>query len=284
MGVPEKATCLRVQDRPSTRQINPNVGLSPRAPYPVATRGCAGGGHVTNRLRKVTRSHFFERERIVRLKLILLALLGLGSGLPALADEYSLTIDHCTAGCGAPPFGTIDVTQSGTDTVQVDVSLAAGDQFVRTGFPGSFAFDLTGNPAISVSGLTAGWSLLSTSAGSLHFDGFGYLEYALVCNACGNGGSHPFPGEISFDVTAPGLTPANFQELSNGGSAQVNFVADMLGTTGSTGPVGATLSSTSVPEPATLGLMSLGLAGATLLRRRRSCPRTVHCPRHHSQS
>ena len=59
----------------------------------------------------------------MRLKLILLAVLALGSGLPALADEYSLTIDHCTGGCGAQPFGTVDVTQVAPDTVEVDVSL-----------------------------------------------------------------------------------------------------------------------------------------------------------------
>jgi len=208
----------------------------------------------------------------MRMKLILLALLGVISGTPALADTYSLTVDHCSGGCGTPPFGTIDVTQAGTDTVQVDVTLTTGDKFVSTGFPGSFAFDLSGNPAISVSDLTAGWSLLSTNAGSLHFDGFGHLEYALVCNACGNGGSNPFAGPISFDVTAPGLTPTSFQELSSGGNAQVNFVADILGTTGKTGPVGATLTSTSVPEPATLGLLALGLAAATVLRRRQAVP------------
>jgi len=203
-------------------------------------------------------------------KLMLLALLVVGLELPALADEYSLTNDHCTGGCGVPPFGTIDLTQAGPDTVQVDVSLTPGDKFVNTGFPGSFAFDLVGNPAISVTDLTAGWSLLSPNAGSLHFDGFGNLEYTLVCTVCGNGASHPFAGPISFDVTAAGLTPANFQELSSGGSAQVYFVADILGTTGKTGPVGATLTTTSAPEPATLGLMTLGLAGVTLLRRRRS--------------
>lgn len=209
-----------------------------------------------------------RRERSMRLKLILLAVLALGSGLPALADEYSLTIDHCTGGCGAPPFGTVDVTQVAPDTVEVDVSLTSGDKFVKTGFPGSFAFDLVGNPAISVTDLTAGWSLLSVNAGSLHFDGFGSLEYALVCTVCGNGASHPFAGPISFDVTATGLTSANFQELSSGGSAQAYFVADIRGTTGNTGPVGATLITTSAPEPATLGLMILGLAGTMLLRHR----------------
>jgi PEP-CTERM motif-containing protein len=213
---------------------------------------------------------FGSENENMRLRLILLALFGLGLELPALADEYSLTTDHCTGGCGAAPFGTVDVTQAGTDTVQVDVTLTPGNQFVRTGFPGSFAFDLVGNPAISVSDLTAGWSLLSENAGSLHFDGFGNLDYALVCTVCGNGASHPLPGPVSFEVTAAGLTPANFQELSSGGSAQVYFVTDLLGTTGNTGPLGATLITTSAPEPATLGLMTLGLAAATLLRRRRS--------------
>jgi len=205
----------------------------------------------------------------MRSKLILIALLGLGSGLPAMADVYSLTIDHCSGGCGTPPFGTINVTQDGSNTVLVDVNLSSA-VFVSTGLPGSFAFDLLGNPAISISNLTTGWSLLSPSAGNLHFDGFGKLDYALVCDICGNGGSNPFPGPISFDVTAAGLTPATFRDLSVGGSPSVYFVADILGSTGNTGPGGATSGTTSVPEPASLGLMSLGLAGAMWIRRRKT--------------
>ncbi len=208
----------------------------------------------------------------MRLRLMLLALLGLGSGLPAFGDVYSLTIDHCSGGCGAPPFGTIQVAQDGPNTVRVDVSLLNSSEFVSTGFPGSFAFDLLGNPTISVANLTSGWSLLSSSAGSLHFDGFGKLDYALVCAICGNGGSNPFPGPISFDVTAPGLATASFEDLSAGGSPPVYFVADIIGSTGNTGPVGATLISTSVPEPTPLGLMGIGLACGMLLRRRQTLP------------
>jgi hypothetical protein len=210
----------------------------------------------------------------MRLRLLFPAFLGLAfAALPALADQYSLTLDHCTGGCGTAPFGTIDVTQNGANTVNVVVSLTSGDKFVNTGFAGSFAFDLIGNPTISLSNLTAGWSLLSTTAGTLHFDGFGNLDYALVCDICGSGGSNPFSGPISFDVTAAGLTPGSFKELSTlpPGSEQAYFVADIIGTTGRTGPVGATLDPTPVPEPSALLLFGAGgfLLTLSSLRRRK---------------
>jgi hypothetical protein len=205
----------------------------------------------------------------MRLKLFMPALLGLAlAAMPALADTYSLTIDHCTGGCGTAPFGTIDVTQNGTNTVNVALSLSSGDKFVSTGFPGSFAFDIAGTPTISVGNLSTGWSLDSSTAGSLHFDGFGSLEYALICDACGNGGSNPQPGPLSFDVTAAGLTPGSFKVLSSGGSDQAYFVADILGTTGNSGPVGATAVA-GVPEPSELLLSGTGILLLTFFRLRR---------------
>lgn len=212
----------------------------------------------------------------MRLKLFLLpALLSLAfTALPAMADEYTLTLDHCTGSCGTAPFGTIDVTQAGANTVKVAVSLTSGDEFVATGFPGSFAFDLIGNPDIAVSNVTSGWSLLSTTAGKLQFDGFGDLDYTLICGACGNGGSNPFAGPLSFDVTAAGLTPGTFEELSGipPGNEQAYFVADIIGANGNSGPVGATLTGTSAtPEPAALLLFGVGASLLTLssIRRRR---------------
>ena len=179
---------------------------------------------------------------------------------PASATSYTLTVDGCTGSCGTAPFGTVDVVQDGTNTVKLTASLSSGDKFVSTGFPGSFGFDVIGDPTITVSNLTAGWSLLSKTSGDLHFGAFGNVDYALVCNVCGSGASNPFVAPISFDVTASGLTPASFAELSRipPGSTRAYFVADIQGTTGNTGIVGAITATSNAPEPGGFLLCGLG--------------------------
>jgi len=46
------------------------------------------------------------------------------------AITFQLTSDHCTDGCGTPPFGTVDVNQNGAN-VDIVVTLAAGYSFVN---------------------------------------------------------------------------------------------------------------------------------------------------------
>ena len=191
--------------------------------------------------------------------------------------QYTFTVDHCGGGCGTSPFGTITLTDTGTDQVSVRVDLFNGNQFVSTGFNGSFAFNLIGNPQVSISGQTAGWTLVSATAGSLaNFDGFKTFEYAMFCCFGGNG---PQPGPLVFTISAIAgthLSAASFAELSAGtGGTAAYFVADINGgTTGNTGLVGAVGPGTVVPEPGSLVLLGLGLSGMALTLRRRFSHRT----------
>ncbi len=223
----------------------------------------------------------------------LFALLALGVfTAPAFADLYTLNVDHCSGTCGGGPYGTVEVTQVDDDIVNITVTLAQKTpelKFVHTGFPAAFAFNLKDpNPNVSVSVLSpptpaaAGWSLWSPAAGSLHMDGFGYFEYGLICcpkppspngrargGGGAGGGAGAQPGPLSFNVTAPGLTESSFAVLSYGGSDDVYFAADIIGSNGMTGLVGATLVP-EVPEPAAIflfGTVLLGLGQA--IRRRR---------------
>ena len=186
--------------------------------------------------------------------------------------SYSLTSDHCTGTCGTGPFGTVTLDDfNSTGDVQVTVTLN-GNGFVETGFDGSFGFNLIGDPTISVTP-PSGWSLLSTTAGDPNahppqysFDGFGQFNYVLVCDSC-NGGSNPYYGTLTFDVIAAGLNIGSFAELSSipPGDTQAYFVADIIGTNGNTGPVGAT----GVPDGgSTVTLLGSVLLGIGMLRRR----------------
>jgi len=214
-------------------------------------------------------------------KSLMFGMLGLAglAAMPAMADvQYTFTSDHCSGGCGTAPYGTVTLHDEGGGTVDVTVSLSGSNKFVATGFAGSFMWNLTSNPTITVSSVSSGWGLDDLDGGNpnqtaaatgsnISFDGLGNFDYAMVCTACGNGGSNPQPGPLTFKVTASGLTLSSFAENSrtNQGNIDPNgFVmgADILGSTGNTGPVGATGPGTvctdcqqsTVPEPTSIAL------------------------------
>jgi len=207
-----------------------------------------------------------------------LAVVGALAAIPASASVvYTFTNDHCTGSC-LPLTDSITVTQNGANSVNVSVT-GSDWGFVSTGAGGtgatngSFFFNLLNNPTIAVTNLTSGWTLISTTAGTLAGDGFsGEMEYGLNCGTCS--GASPKLPPLNFTVTAAGLTEASFNDpgLTPVGD-RAYFVADVINLTnsvrnGNTGLVGATPSTSSVPEPISLSLVGGGLLALGLFRKR----------------
>src|SRR5215510_11667752 len=112
----------------------------------------------------------------------------------AIIENFALTSDHCTGNCltpGSPSAGTVTVTDNGTGTLHYAVTLNTGFGIINTGGSGglgaSFGFNLDKTPITLTNLATPGetFSLVSTSAGSIHIDGFGDFSYGLNCDSCG---------------------------------------------------------------------------------------------------
>jgi hypothetical protein len=158
----------------------------------------------------------------------------------AVGDQLTGTFT-CTAGLSCTgPVGTVKdtVTSIGaTETVKIEVTLAPGVGFANTGALGheGIAFNITGGPTITYSGITlslTGWSVPGgispmQSPGSYGGDGVGNSMYALAWGG-GPGGSDPGTSPLDFSITAAGLTLASLDStLSDGTGLPSYFAADL---------------------------------------------------------
>jgi hypothetical protein len=234
----------------------------------------------------VQREELVMRKQILnRFLMGLVALLSVGVvSASASTITYEFNLDHCTGDCFPPnPIGSVTLTDLAAGTVQVDVDLADGVQFVTSGFDGTFAFNLIGNLTVSLTLIdpTSGWTLVSSPPLLTQFDGFGSFEYALTCDVCVNGASNAQDPPLSFTLTGSGLSVLSFAELSTGASEDAAyFVADVI-SGGNTGLVGAgrpgectigcvTEDDIPVPESGSLLLLGSALVATAAGYRRRN--------------
>jgi len=202
-------------------------------------------------------------------KYIMLAIGLLVAVSSARAVTFDFTSDHCTGGCGTPPFGTVTLTQDGT-SVDFTVSIAP-NIWAKTGSTDFelFKFNATGIllSDISVDQTFAGETLAAEQAavpGGFNGDGTGDFTFGIACTTCKNGNTG-----ITSDIT---FTVANssIADFTAGNNLGIIFVADIFSNeTGNTGPVDVTGGGTNTPDSGTTAaLLGLGMASLAGLRAR----------------
>lgn len=166
----------------------------------------------------------------------------------------------------------VDLHQVGSTEVLVTVSLTSGaEYFVYTGgghHPG-FAFNITGDPSISISNVSSPWDSAAAHTSSVSTNGPDLGAFDYYIENVGTGAKDHNAGPLSFDViNSTGLSIGDFTTAS-GGNAY--FLADIQDSTGATGLSGISAGpqTTSVPEPASILLLGAIVLGFFALIGRR---------------
>ena len=201
-------------------------------------------------------------------KLSLLAMaamiIGLSSSASAAIVQYDFTSDHCSGGCGPAGtiFGNIQLNQNGAN-VDATVNLAAGFGFAKTGSV-DFQTFLFNGIGVTLADITvdAHVPVLAATNGPYTASAIGTFSFGIGCPTCGNGLSSTFSNSFTFHVAN-----ATIADLTGGAGSP--FAADIGNlTTGNTGPIDASLHTSSVPEPISLSLVGGGLLALGLFRKR----------------
>jgi hypothetical protein len=199
------------------------------------------------------------------------AIVGIGvfAAQPSARADFSIVLTNCNSSFNCSPatglnFGTVKVTNDGSNTVKITVTLNSPYDFHETPSSGaldSFAFSLASAFGTgTLSNITSGWS---ADIPPQNTDGMGTFTDALTL-------SSNSPGPLVFDVAATGLS-ATIADFATGGAAFNSaggyyFIADVIcdattgrcnnGTTnGATGLAGG--NTAPVPAP----ILGAGLPG-----------------------
>jgi hypothetical protein len=199
----------------------------------------------------------------------------------AVPITYTLQFFDASSGLPAGPFGTVTVGDPVGNTIIVEVALNSGFKFLHTGGHDGFVFNTDKSVTLGIDVLTVnpatGWT---THANGAFVDppfatpSGNKFNQSITCCGGVNGAGAAVTGPLFVDVTAAGITQADFIANGLGYFFAVDILQTSTGFTGAVAAKGPDVTCTdcgvrNVPEPFTLSLFGAGLAGAAILGRRR---------------